>query len=157
MFIEGNLASPSVLHMMKRALPLVNSPSSLAEIFIIFLVKNLINFIDGFFIKIPTTEECFSHELFPRLDLSVYSDNKWHLLTSCRAFLSIVLLLWSVLITFLAPSTTAASIRNRWRNSSILSSSDDSSCSADLVSPFSDDAWEWRQTIHSLKYLIQST
>lgn len=58
-------------------------------------------------------------------------------LTSCNAFLSIVLLLCSVLMTFFAPSTTAASILSRWRSSSMRSSSDDSSCSCDRISPFS--------------------
>lgn len=58
-------------------------------------------------------------------------------LTSCNAFLSIVLVLCSVLITFLAPSTTAASIRNRCLSSSMRSSSDDSRCSLDFNSPFS--------------------
>ena len=63
---------------------------------------------------------------------------KKNLLTSCKAFLSIVLVLCKVLITFFAPSTTAASIRNRWRNSSMRSSNVVSSCSFDLSSPFSD-------------------
>lgn len=64
-------------------------------------------------------------------------------LTSWSAFLSIVLLLCKVRMTFFAPSTTAASILKRWRSSSMRSSSDDSSCSWDRISPFSAAVYGW--------------
>lgn len=60
---------------------------------------------------------------------------KWKL-TSWSCFLSGTLLFCKIRITFLAPATTAASIRSRWSNSSIRSSNGVSK-SRPPLSPFS--------------------
>lgn len=66
-----------------------------------------------------------------------FENEKWKWkLTSWSCFLSGTLLFCKIRITFLAPATTAASIRNRWSNSSIRSSNGVSK-SRPPLSPFS--------------------
>lgn len=71
-------------------------------------------------------------------------------LTSWSAFLSGTLLFCSIRITFLAPATTAASIRKRCKSSSMRSSSDVSN-SRPPLSPFSSVTyaqWNRRENTH---------
>lgn len=79
------------------------------------------------------------------------------ILTSCSAFLSCTLLFCKIRITFLAPATTAASIRKRC-NSSSMRSSKDVSKSHPLLSPFSSADWnETHKHVHTAPFPTRET